>query len=170
MKCGTALFNVPCMSRVTFRLATTDDLEQLSKFRASMQIEVNSIRDGAAPDAFMQEAREYFRRSILNQSYIGVIAQVDEKWVANAGVVIYEKPPSIPLGRSKVGYVTNVYTCPQARGEGIATQLMSYAVEQLKLMGISKLHLGTTDEGKGVYERVGFGPGKFPPLEMRLSP
>ena len=33
---------------------------------------------------------------------------------------------------------------------------------------VAKVHLGTTDEGRGLYEKFGFGPASFPVLELRL--
>jgi len=135
-----------------------------------MQLEVNGLTAEDVPSAFTQEAWNYFRRALKSETYVSIVAEVGGELVANAGVVIYEKPPSIPLGASLVGYVTNVYTRPDFRKRGVATKLMEIAVDHMKAIGVSKLHLGTTDEGKGVYERVGFGPLKFTPLEVKLNP
>ena len=60
-----------------------------------------------------------------------------------------------------VGYVSNVYTLPQNRKKGLATQLMELLISHSKSLGLSKLHLGTTEDGKGVYQRVGFDKVKF---------
>jgi GNAT superfamily N-acetyltransferase len=80
--------------------------------------------------------------------------------------VIYEKPPSIRSVTGKVGYVTNVYTRPEWRGRGVASALMKLIVDFAKDAHIGKLHLGTTELGRGVYTRVGFMSPRAPQLEL----
>lgn len=49
-----------------------------------------------------------------------------------------------------------VGTLPEARGEGIATAIVVYALKEAISMGCSVSILQASDMGKGVYEKIGF--------------
>jgi GNAT superfamily N-acetyltransferase len=61
-----------------------------------------------------------------------------------------------------------VYTLPEWRGRGIAGELMKLLVEHARSRQAEKLHLGATELGQGVYERVGFRAPSFMSLELRF--
>jgi|GEM_PF-5087295 N-acetylglutamate synthase and related acetyltransferases len=57
---------------------------------------------------------------------------------------------------------------PEFRKRGIAAELMKLLAAHAKEAGASKIHLGTTDEGRGLYEKIGFKEVVFPALELRF--
>jgi GNAT superfamily N-acetyltransferase len=64
----------------------------------------------------------------------------------------------------KVPYILSVYTRPEARGLGVATTVVRRAVALAKQLGYARVSLHASAMGRGVYERLGFGPT----TEMRL--
>lgn len=154
------------MTKPTFRLATTSDLDQLVELRLLMQKEVNSPEQIASD--YAQSLRNYFDSNLSNGSYLSAVAEVDSQLVSANGLVIYSKPPSVNGGTGRMGYISNVYTRPEWRGHGFAHSLIKVLIEHARSNHIDKLHLGTTELGKGVYERAGFTTPRFPHLELKL--
>lgn len=150
------------------RLARTEDIEQLAKLRALMQQEVNNIPDNQITNDYLNSVKSYFRKSLTDKSYVSSVAIVDGKVVAAAGLVFYQKPPALPSGSGLVGYLTNVYTLPEYRKRGLGSRLIDLLIKEAKSMKAVKIHLGATDDGKAIYEKLGFKPVRFAALELKL--
>lgn len=133
-----------------------------------MQKEVNPAGAAAMAPDYPETVARYFTDAISNGSYVSAVAELDGRLVSANGLIIYNKPPSITDGIGRVGYISNVYTRPELRGRGIAGELMNLIVDYAREAKLDKLHLGATDSGLGVYERVGFKAPGFPQLEMKL--
>lgn len=156
------------MSKPDCRLATLDDVAQLVELRILMQKEVNPSNAAAIDPGYPDAVRQFFVHGISSGSYVSAVAESNGQLVSSNGLIVYSKPPSITGGVGKVGYISNVYTLPEWRGRGVASDLMRLIVAYAKRARLDKLHLGATDSGIGVYERVGFKAPRFPQLEMKL--
>jgi GNAT superfamily N-acetyltransferase len=56
----------------------------------------------------------------------------------------------------KIGYVFNVYTIRDFRGQGSATKLMRTVIDRAKQLGVGELYLRVTGDGMGIYEKLEF--------------
>ena len=56
------------------------------------------------------------------------------------------------------GYLLNVYTVPRCRGHGVAGALMAAAVARGRELGMARLRLHTTVQGRPVHAAAGFTP------------
>jgi ribosomal protein S18 acetylase RimI-like enzyme len=156
------------MQKIKFRMATADDVDQLIGLRILMQCEVHHKSTDQVDSEYRQVLRDYFIQNLQSGIYASAVADNDGCLVSANGLIIYQKPPSITGGRGLTGYISNVYTLPEFRKRGIASELMNLLIKYSQDSGLDKLHLGATEDGKDVYERVGF---KFPtsaPLELKL--
>jgi len=156
------------MSSLIYRFANESDLEQLIKLRVLMQKEVNSIVNENIDEGYLDKVRQYFIRAMTNKNYFSSVAELSGELVAAIGLAVYEKPPSLTGLNGRNGYITNVYTMSEWRRQGVASKLIELIVEHARNSGIDKLHLGTREASKGVYERVGFKPTHLPHLELKL--
>jgi GNAT superfamily N-acetyltransferase len=74
-------------------------------------------------------------------------------------------PSPIALdGRKAV--IANMYTLPEYRKKGIATELMRLQIEEAKMRGVKIINLSATADGRKVYEKLGFENDEN---EMRLK-
>ncbi len=112
------------MPSIEYRLANNADIDQLVELRVLMQLEVNGLSDEHANTEYLESVKAYFNESLKNQKYYSAIALDGDVIVGTAGACFYKKPPSISGGTGLVGYVTNVYTRKEHRGNGIGTNLM----------------------------------------------
>ena len=58
----------------------------------------------------------------------------------------------------------NVYTNPEHRGRGLARMLMEHILGWARAQGFATVELHASDEGRPLYEKLGFGQTN----EMRL--
>jgi len=157
----------PVKVKIEYRFANPEDVDQLARLRTLMQVEIHQPSDKSSIDEFTQKVKNYFLKSLTQNKFHSSVAVFENKIIANAGVVFYERPPSIKGGTGLVGYVTNVYTEKPFRGRGIGTQLVrELTVLALKLQ-VDKLHLGATPDGMRIYKSVGYEDPQFYNLELR---
>jgi ribosomal protein S18 acetylase RimI-like enzyme len=156
------------MNEIIFRAATVGDISELVKLRFMAILETDGVDQNQRTPEFEKMVREYFQEYLSNQTYFGAVAELDGRLVSNNGLILYRKPPAFKGTSGIVGYVTNVYTMPEFRNLGIASELMKLLISFAKHSGATKIHLGTTDEGRKLYEKHGFKDLAIPGLELRF--
>jgi len=65
--------------------------------------------------------------------------------------------------------VYNVYTNPEYRRRGIATQVMTALLQEAEKLNVAVIDLLSTDDGKSLYEKLGFKVQKYTPMKLRLK-
>lgn len=88
----------------------------------------------------------------------------DGRVAAGAGLWLVEWPPQMMDFSPYRGYIMNVYTHPMYRGCGLARQLVQAALDWCADHAIHTISLHASEQGRSVYEGLGFGPTN----EMRL--
>jgi GNAT superfamily N-acetyltransferase len=156
---------------VALRIATITDAAVLAAHRVAMFREMGSVK----PDC-EQRLREasaaYFTLAILSGEYVGWVAHEpgSPAIVAGAGVQIRSMLPrpnatghGLLFGREAL--VLNVYTQPDWRRRGIARLMMEAVTRWAATDGIVSLVLHASDDGRPLYETLGF----IPTNEMRYT-
>jgi GNAT superfamily N-acetyltransferase len=155
------------------RLATPADAETIGWHRARMFQDM-----GKVPPHLFEElcarSRERLREYLTTGEYIGWLASTNEspgKIIAGAGVQLRQVLPH-PLDHKAViaegrhALLLNVFTEPEWRRRGIATLLIRQIITWSRDQQLDRLVLHASDEGRAVYERLGF----IATNEMRLDP
>lgn len=157
------------MDKIIYRIANLADLEQLVPLRVLMQSEVNGLKVSDVPLAYHDSVRNELLNLLSSDSFFAAVAESHQQLIAMNALITYKKLPSIRGGGSgRIGYISSVYTRPEWRQKGIATELMHLVIKKSQELGLESLNLGTTELGKGVYERIGFKPAKYLALELKL--
>jgi len=156
------------MNEIIYRAAKIEDVSELVNLRFKMICETSDIDPNQRTPEFEKSVRDYFLEGLSNQTYYGAVAEVSGRLVSTNGLVLYRKPPSFKGTTGIVGYATSVYTIPEFRKRGIANELMKLLVAHAKQAGAGKIHLGATEEGRGLYEKIGFKDVSFTSLELRF--
>ena len=66
----------------------------------------------------------------------------------------------------RFGFINAVFVRPQYRRRGIARELMSRAIDWAREQGCVRVRLRTSEEGRALYEGLGFGAGREMELEL----
>jgi GNAT superfamily N-acetyltransferase len=154
---------------IRIRLATLADVAALARHRVKM------FRDmGELPrhlEAELTDASESFlRRTIAAGEYVAWVAvtgEDPERVIAGAGLWLRSAlPRPMPTGidQRREALVANVYTEPDWRRRGIAALLMRQVLDYTREHRILRVRLHASDEGRRLYESLGFAPSN----EMKL--
>jgi GNAT superfamily N-acetyltransferase len=156
----------------TFRIrrATAQDAGIVAWHRARMFQDMGDVSDDVF-EILRAKARARLKEWLDSGDYVGWLATPagqPEMVVGGAGVQLQ---PILPrpvnpstVGEGRQGTVVNVFTEPQWRRRGIAGLLMKEIIIWSKDEHLDRLLLHASDEGRSVYERLGFIAGN----EMRF--
>lgn len=140
----------------SIRLTTPEDAPVLAEMRRQMFLAMGKPDDDRMREvvaAFIPWVADAIRRG----TYIGwvVVTRAGEP-VANAGMLLIEWPPNSRDLNPVRGYVLNVWTHPEHRRQGLARRLMEVVMTEAHDRAIRVLALHASDEGKLLYEQLGF--------------
>jgi GNAT superfamily N-acetyltransferase len=146
------------------RPATIADCEIIAAHRHAMFFEMG-YRDQAVLDAMSTAFRPWLRRKMEEGEYLAWLAVgADGAVGAGLGLWLMDWPPHMVGPGSRRGNVLNVYTNPDCRRQGLARRLMETALDWCRANGIRAVILHSSNEGRPLYEKLGFRPTN----EMRL--
>ena len=152
-------------ARYVIRIATTADAAVIAHHRVAMFRDMGMLADADAA-ALEAAARTYLTQALSGGEYVGWVTEADGHVVAGGGVVIR---PLLPRpGRASGGNeveVLNVYTEPAHRRRGLARRLMQEILAWCHGRGITRVTLHASDDGRPLYESLGFVATN----EMRLE-
>ena len=153
----------PLPEGVTIRRATLDDAPTLARMRARM-FEAMGVAEEASPQ---MEARfaGYLERAMPAGEFLARIAFADGEAIGSAAALITAGPPYVPAPDGRVARLLNVFVDEAWRGRAIARALIIEVLDDCEADGIRRVGLVATEQGRPVYEALGFEPA----AEMRLS-
>jgi GNAT superfamily N-acetyltransferase len=146
---------------VRLRPGTPDDFEIVIQHRIAM------FRDMGYSDAVLARietvSRPLFGQSLTDGNYYALFAEREEgeEVVGGGGVLVIPWPGTQP----RKAFVLNVYVEPEFRRQGIARDIMGALLEWCRGQGFDSVSLHASEEGRPLYEQLGFQPTN----EMRLN-
>jgi len=140
----------------TIRRASEDEIDTLVEHRCSMFRDMG-YRDDAAMDSMAAKCKPWLLNKMKSGEYLAWVALDSNKTIAaGAGLWLMDWLPHM-IGKSvRRGNIVNVYTEQQFRRLGLARYLMETAVGWCRGNGIDTVILHASDEGRGLYESMGF--------------
>ena len=134
------------------RYATIDDLETVCEMRRRQLID-----EGLSPDiAIDDEMRSYFTEAFNEDDFVEYFMEDNGEVVATGAIVFFSFPPSFSDLKGIKGYISNMYTDPRYRHQGIATTILRALKAEAEKRGVKKIFISASKMGRGVYERFGF--------------
>ena len=149
---------------MTIRPATREDASIVCAHRRAMFTDMGH-RDSAAIEAMSGHFLPWVEPRLENGEYVAwFVVGPDNTVVAGLGVWLMDwLPHMVGPGKPRANIV-NVYTQPEYRRRGLAKRLMQTALDWCREQGIRTVILHASNEGRGLYESLGFGATN----EMRL--
>jgi ribosomal protein S18 acetylase RimI-like enzyme len=143
-------------SSYSTRFAIPEDARTLAEMRRRMFISMGKPNDERM-QRVMEAFTDWVTGAIRRGTYVGWVVETAEREpVANAGLLLLEWPPNLRDLGSVRGYILNVWTNPEHRRKGIARGLMETVMGEASNRMIRVLALHASDEGKQIYEKLGF--------------
>lgn len=152
-----------------FGKADLDDAAQLCELRmAYLHEDLGEISDEDA-DAMRKGLPDYFERRLGNDIF-AYTARDGETIVAVALLLVKEMPMSPSFITGLTGTVLNVYTRPEYRHRGCAKRVMELLISDAAKMSLSRIELKATDDGYGLYKKLGFlnDTSEYHPMKLKI--
>jgi len=151
-----------------YRLAARRDLPQLADLRWRLAMDDAPTLDQAAHDRFVLDFVTLHEPQWRPDDLFHFVAADEGRLVAAMSVVIVQKVPAPDDLHGRWGYLTNVYTLPEARGEGVGSTLLAHVRAWARDEALELLIVWPSDRSYPFYERAGFARPKDP-LVLNLS-
>jgi GNAT superfamily N-acetyltransferase len=116
-------------------------------------------------------SESFFRDAVASGEYItwlAVTSAAPERVVAGAGLWLrpmLPRPAATGIIQGREALIANVYTEPDWRRRGAAAMLMRHVLDYTREHHIPRVLLHASDEGRPLYESLGFEPTN----EMKLA-
>jgi len=149
----------------TIRVAASSDLDVILHHRRQMFIEMGHTNDEKM-EASQQTSREFFTHALVEGRYRGWLTEDSNgNVIAGGGIVILIRPSHPHHPELRRADILNIYTEPPFRRQGIARHLMLTMIDWCRKEGFSWVSLHASNDGRSLYESLGFKPT----TEMRLE-
>lgn len=140
-----------------YRIANERDFPELANMRWDFKMEG---RDKEIPccnkEEFLKECIDFFKQGFKEKTWTHWIATNGESIISNVSVFHIRKVPKPNRYIDEYGYVTNVYTKPGYRGQGIGSELMDYIKNWAIEKDFEILIVWPSSKAVKFYERKGF--------------
>ncbi len=155
---------------IQIRMAEQTDIPALCRLRLAYFDEEFGTLPQEQLAAITLQLPQFFAEHLGKDCLTVAAALPTGELVANAILMISEKPanPFFPNGRT--GYVLGVFTESAYRGQGIATRMMQRLLEESTVRRLDQVTLSASDMGKPIYEKLGFCVQHSKFTEMEWSP
>jgi GNAT superfamily N-acetyltransferase len=146
------------------RVASPNDIPEILCQRRRMYEDMH-YNDAFALDSMASLSASYLKTAMADGSFRAWLATDGDRIVAGGAVVISPWPAHPYDLQCRRATILNVYTDPEYRRRGIARQLVQTMIAWCQREGFARVTLHASDDGRHLYESLGFEPSN----EMRLK-
>ena len=136
------------------REATAQDVSVLARMRWNLRM------DDAPPDDRYPEYEARFSQfltdALASGRWMAWVIEQEGEILAHIYLQLIEKVPRPGALDQYFGYVTNVYTLPEYRNQGLGAQLMNHVIAWAKARQLEFLILWPSERSIPYYQRAGF--------------
>jgi GNAT superfamily N-acetyltransferase len=138
------------------RRAMIEDAPVIARHRAAM---FRDMGDAGGDDVARIESASilYLRQMMSERRFLGWLAERQGEVVAGGGLVVSQllpRPGAVDGGAQAL--ILNVYCEPEHRRRGLARALMAAMLEWCKRERIARVALHASQDGRPLYESLGF--------------
>jgi GNAT superfamily N-acetyltransferase len=151
---------------ITIREGTIADISEIARQRRRMCEDMN-YTDAAVLSAMVNATADYLKKAIPEGSFRSWLACDSGRVVAGGAVVISAWPAHAYDLECRRATILNVYTEPEFRRRGIARQIMEAMIAWCKQEGFARVSLHASDQGRHLYESLGFEDSNEMQLNLR---
>lgn len=129
------------------------DIEEHIRWRAEVIENVFGEKPSAA---LLQANRKYYETHVAEGSHLAFKAIYDGKEAGSGSLCLSDELPSPDNPSGHCAYLMNIYVRQPYREHGIGHAIVKRLMDEARKRDCGKVYLETTDEGRGVYESLGF--------------
>ena len=143
---------------ITYKKLTENELDTIIKMRINQLTEEYTSEGKTVPkDVDLESSlREFYTKNMANGTYVSWLAMDGDKIVGTSGMSFAEKPPYFTCVTGRLGILSSMYTDPDYRRMGIATNLLDRVVAEARNYGCGTIYITASNMGVKLYESYGF--------------
>lgn len=143
---------------IVYKKLTENELDRIIKMRIDQLTEEYTSSGKIPPQGVELESSlmDFYKRNLAAGTYVSWLAFDGDKIVGTSGMSFAEKPPYFACPTGRVGILSSMYTDPNYRRMGIATQLLDRVVKEARDYGCGTIYITASDVGVKLYESYGF--------------
>ena len=143
------------------------DIDTLIKLRLGY-ISQEIIISDEEKERLTPHLTKYFEEHISNDSFTAYGYFLNDQIISSAFLITDKCPPGLNNLNGTFGIIMNVFTYPEHREKGYARAVMEYLIEDAKRKGIQVLDLYATENGKPLYEKLGFKIIDYTAMKLKI--
>jgi GNAT superfamily N-acetyltransferase len=134
-------------------MGSLQDLPQVTSLRLQWGASRGSSGD---PKEFAEQLRAWWERQ--GDSRVFWLAFEDDLAIGMANLAVLERMPLVGAPGGRWGYLGNVWVDPAQRRRGVATALMSAAIDWCRAGSFQRIVLNPSEMSVPMYSALGFRP------------
>lgn len=142
------------------RIATDQDIKKLSFHHRMMFEDICQNKGSKLPKERSIEIERAYEKKLETELCNGTckawVVVEKSKVVASGAITLVSFVPNPSDLSSKVAYLHSMYTERSHRNKGYAQKIIEQVLDHCKSQGIKRITLNASNEGKPVYEKIGF--------------
>ena len=134
---------------IVYKKMSENELSRIIKMRIDQLTEEYTSEGKTVPQDVNLEASlmDFYKRNLAAGTYVSWLAFDGDKIVGTSGMSFAEKPPYFTCPSGKLGILSSMYTDPNYRRLGIATELLDRVVKEAKEYGCGTIYITASDMG-----------------------
>ncbi len=152
------------MQEILYRAATVEDIPVIRDFR------ITQLSRGGTVDVpdITAELNGFFEERFRTDSIHQIFACKGDEIIATGAVLFYAYPPSHVNRSGMIAYISNMFTKPEYRKQGIASHILELLEAEARRRGVLQAKLGATPMGKSIYVHAGYTDDDLHTLVKKL--
>ena len=140
---------------MNFEKAGIDQVNQLTNLRIAYLTEDHGHLTDEEKERITSSLPDYYKKHLNNDLFVYICTK-DIEIVSCCFLLVTEKPANPDFLNGKTGTILNVYTKPEHRHHGYAKKLMELMLDDAEKMKLDFVELKATEDGYGLYKKIGF--------------
>lgn len=141
---------------IEIKQADLKDLDVLMAWRMEVLHEVFDLPDDDKDPELYENNRQYYLHALPEEHHIACFALADGEIIGCGGICLQREMPSPDNRSGTCGYLMNIYTRQPYRHQGVGKQIVRWVINQARERHAEKIYLETSDDGRPMYEQLGF--------------
>ncbi|MCP4402137.1 MAG: GNAT family N-acetyltransferase [bacterium] len=144
------------MNMLEYRIATASDIPQLAQMRWDFRQEDDDEPHVMTRAEFIESCQAFLMHGMHSGQWVYWVAAQQDIVVSHIFIFRIQSVPRPCKHVDYWDYMTNVYTKPTYRKQGIGSALMKHAVQWAKTQGLALMIVSPSDASIPFYQRAGF--------------
>lgn len=141
---------------IIYRMANARDIPDLARLRWEFDREDHETPPAVSYEEFLSHCGGFLQRGLDDETWTYWIAEADGEIVSHIFVHVFHPVPRPTRLIDFYGYMTNVYTRPAYRNQGIGSALMQHVLDWAKAQKIAFFIVSPSERSVPFYQRAGF--------------